>query len=215
MGRPKHLPTPRAETGVHHLPAAPSSYDMLNDAAITDLLPDDVRNELSIEAVRELDRIGELQAGLYGTDGRLKDAHVLAQVLALRLYGYSPADTAAILGIPTTRVFSLLHRVRRNADLDAQLKRLDEIGVSLATDNILRGLIIGDKEYTLEFARGRGLFKTHQSVKQETTVTELKLVVEAKLPAHLEGKLLPQIKSGAIVGAPQLPPKVLEGEVVE
>jgi hypothetical protein len=199
---------------------APSSFDLLNDPRITDLLPDDVRNELSIEAVRELDAMGANQSALYESDGRLKEAHVLAQVLALRLYGYSPADTAAILGVPTTRVFSLLHRVRRNADIDSQLKRLDDIGVSLAADNIIRGLIIGDKDYTLEFAKGRGLFKTHQSVKQETTVTELKLVVEARLPAHLEGRPLPQIKVGALVGAPQPAPKdpgmpVIDGEVVD
>lgn len=191
--------------------------DLLQDDAVYDLLTDEQRNELAAQAMSDIATIRDVQTETREPSGRLKDAHLLAQVLALRLYGHSPAQTAEVLGIAQHKVLSLLHRVRRDASLNAQMKRLDDIGISLAVDNITRGLILGDKEYTLEFARGRGLFKTHSSVKEEREVREFKFTIEAKLPAHLEGKALPQIKAGAIVGAEALPPApehVVEGEVV-
>jgi DNA-directed RNA polymerase specialized sigma24 family protein len=193
--------------------------DLLQDDAVYDLLSDEERNQLAALAMQDLDTIRQVQTDTREPSGRLKDAHLLAQVLALRLYGHSPAETAAVLGIPTHKVLSLLHRVRRDSSLELQIKRLDDIGVSLAADNIIRGLILGDKDYTVEFAKGRGMFKTHASVKEEREVREFKFVIEAKLPAHLEGKPLPQIKAGAVVGAEALPPApattVVEGELVD
>lgn len=192
-------------------------YDLLNDPAVSDLLTDEQRNELSWAVVQELDAIAATQKDSRDETGQLKEAHLLAQVLALRLYGHGPADTAAIMGVPTSRVMSLLHRVRREADIESQLQRIDAIAVPLAVDNIVRGVILGDKDYTLELARGRGLFKTHASVKQETTITDVTISIDAKVPAHLSGQPLPQPKPGAIVGAAASAPapRIIEGELVE
>lgn len=199
-------------------PSAPAAFDLLNEPVVVDTLTDEQREQLGLAAIRELDDIATVQAVTRDASGKLADAYLVAQVLALRLYGHSPAVSAEIMGVPESRVTTLLQRVRRDADIDTQMRRLDDIAVPLAVDNIIRGVVQGDKEYTLEFARGRGLFKTHASVKQETQITEVKISIEAKLPAHLDGKPLPVMKAGAVVAAaaaPPPPPKMLDGEIVD
>lgn len=230
MGRPKKAPaadTPPASpqgqgvtgvlSGVVDVPNPPvfSSFDLLNDAVVADALTDDQREALGLAAVRELDSIAATQAETRDAAGTLREAHLVAQVLALRLYGYSPSDTAEVLGVPPSRVASLLQRVRRDADVEAQLKRLDAVAVPLAVDNIIRGIIAGDKDYTLEMAKGRGLFKTHAAIKQETEIREVKISIEAKMPEHYNGQP-PSMKPGAVVSAAAPAPKPADdGEIVD
>jgi hypothetical protein len=129
-------------------------------------------------------------------DGKLRRARYVAEVLALRMTlpaeKNTPADIAKVLGTSPASVGRVLQMVRDDATLEAQIKRLDQIAMPLAVDNVIRGIINGDKGYTMKFLDGRGLFRVHKSIEAQVTERVLLFTVQMKMPAHLEGQPLPE-----------------------
>ena len=136
------------------------------------------------------------------TKGRIRRAKFLTEVEMLRMQGFSPKDTAEILGCTYQQVTHALTTIRTNANQTDQLLRLDNIGIPLAVDNVLRGIMDGDKDYTTKLMDGRGMFRTHKSIEAQITKTVLELKVSLVMPDHLVGKDLPVPRPGSIVGAP-------------
>jgi hypothetical protein len=137
--------------------------------------------------------------------GKLRRARYVAEVLALRMTlapgKNTPADIAKVLGTSPASVGRVLQMVRDDASLPSQLDRLDTIAMPLAVDNVIRGIIAGDKAYTMKFMDGRGLFRVHKSIEAQITQTTLTFTVEMKMPEHLRGQPLPPPLPGAVVGA--------------
>lgn len=137
--------------------------------------------------------------------GKLRRARYVAEVLALRMTlpagKNTPVDIAKVLGVSPASVGRVLQQVRDDATMPAQLDRLDSIAMPLAVDNVIRGIIQGDKAYTLKFLDGRGLFRVHKSIEAQVTQTTMTFTVEMKMPEHLIGKPLPPPLPGSVVGA--------------
>lgn len=159
-----------------------------------------------VKAARETAK--ELKATVRQTRdraGRIRQAKFIAAVLALRLQGFKkPAEIAQIIGCSVQQVTGALQRVRTDATIDQQLDRLDQIAVPLAIDNVIEGIINGDKHYTTRLMEGRGLYRVHKSVEAQVKQTVLRMEIKMTVPPHLEGKPLPMAKQGAIVGASML-----------
>jgi hypothetical protein len=139
-----------------------------------------VRAQTAEAAVAQLASIRRTVSSTRDREGRIKRAKFVAAVLAMRMEGFSPQESAKILGVSFGQVTWALKQVRKDASIPEQLDRLDKIGVALAVDNVLKGIIDGDKEYTLRLMDGRGLFRSHKSVQAEVreTVLQLQVVVD-------------------------------------
>lgn len=137
--------------------------------------------------------------------GRIRQAKFTAAVLALRLEGFTKAsEIAKILGCSVQQVSGALHRVRKDATIDQQLDRLDQIAVPLAVDNVIEGIANKDKTYTLRLMDGRGLFRVHKSIDAQVKQTVITMRVNMTIPKHLApGSPLPTVKAGTVVGAPE------------
>jgi len=134
--------------------------------------------------------------------GRIRRAKFLTEVEMLRMQGFTPKQTADILGCTYQQVTHALTTIRKNCNQTDQLLRLDQIGIPLAVDNALRGIMDGDKDYTTRLLDGRGMFRTHKSIEAQITKTVLEMRVSVVMPDHLVGKDLPVPRPGSIVGAP-------------
>lgn len=177
------------------------------------------REQRIVAAVETLEEIQRVQSQTRNRHGKLRRAKFIGAVLGLRYEGFTPKQIAETLGCSHQQVTRALTQVRKDANLDAQVKRLNDLAVPLAMDNAIRGVIEGDKEYTLRVLDGAGIFRTHQTVKGEIKQTIQQLSVVLEIPAHLQGKELPMPKPGSIVGAPTLatglpPAQALEGIVI-
>src|SRR3990167_4547546 len=101
--------------------------------------------EADIRAMQEravtatLERIRAIQTETRDRDGRIKRAKFKAAVLALRWEGFDPRSTAEVLGCPQGAVERALMQLRKDASLDQQITRVDQLIVPLAVDNIARG----------------------------------------------------------------------------
>lgn len=182
------------------------------------------RREQAETSTREsLEELKTLHKKTRGRDGRIRRARFLSSVLALRLQGFKPKQTADVLGVSLQQVTNALMTVRQDHDIDALLERIDSVILPMAVDNAATGVMEGDKDYTLEMLRGRGILRTHKSIDAQVKKTVLTMQVVLTMPAHLEGKEPPMPRAGAIVGAPvdpsmlpTLPPaEVLEGVIVK
>lgn len=167
-----------------------------------------------------LARIARTQSQFRDAAGRIRRGKFLGAVLGLRYEGFAPKEIAELLGVSHQQVTRALLAVRKDADLDAQVQRLNQIAVPLAMDNVVRGVMNNDKDYTLKVLDGAGVFKSHKAVQSEIKKTVTMLTVQLTMPAHLIGKELPMPKAGQIVGAPTIavglpPAHILEGVVVE
>lgn len=162
------------------------------------------RENAIVTANALLEKIQRTSANTRTKDGKLRRGKFIAAVLALRYEGFSPKQTAELLGATPHQVTYALKQVRKDATIDAQITRLDQVVVPLAVDNVARGVMEGDKEYTLRVLDGRGVFRNHASVKQDIKAEIVQLSVSLTMPAHLVGKALPMPKAGSILGAPTL-----------
>lgn len=178
--------------------AAKQSADVPAETPQTTALRD--AEKRSLDAT--LTDLAKTQTAIYRKDGRIKRAKFHAAVLALRWEGLSPADTAKVLGVSTASVDKALLRMRKMAAMDDQINRIDQIIVPLAVDNLARGVMDGDKQYTMKVLEGRGAFRTHKQVESTEKKTILHLTVKTEMPAHLGPNAIPMPNPGAIVGAP-------------
>lgn len=178
------------------------------------------RETAVLAATATLDEIQRVQSKTRDKDGRIRRGKFIGAVLGMRYEGHTPKEIAELLGCSHQQVTYALTQIRRDADLDAQVRRLNAIAVPLAMDNAVRGVMNGDKDYTLRVLDGAGVFRTHKSIQGEIkqTITSLSVVLE--MPRHLVGQPLPLPRAGQIVGAPTvhtgLPSaQCLEGIVIE
>lgn len=160
------------------------------------------REQAIVTANAMLEKIQRTQAQTRTKDGKLRRGKFIAAVLALRYEGFTPKQTAELLGASPHQVTYALKQVRKDATIDEQIRRLDQVVVPLAVDNVARGVMEGDKEYTLRIMDGRGLFRNHASIKQDIKAEIVQLSVSLSMPAHLVGQPLPMPKPGSILGAP-------------
>lgn len=166
-------------------------------------------------AIETLGKIQRLQSSTRDKDGKLRRGKFLAACLTLRWQGHTPEQTADILGCSRQSVTYALNQIRKDAALDLQVKRLTDVIVPLAMDNAARGVMDGDKDYTLRVLDGAGVFKTHKSVQGEVKQTITTLSVQLTMPAHLEGKPLPMPRAGSVLGAPTIPVGLPEAQYLE
>jgi hypothetical protein len=152
----------------------------------------------------ELVHLATTQGSIRDRTGKIKRAKFHAAVLALRWEGFSPKQTAEILGCSHARISDALLRLREAASMDEQITRIDQLIVPLAVDNLARGVMDGDKSYTMKVLDGRGVFRTHKSVEGTIKKTVMVLMVKTEMPPHLAPDSIPMPLPGSIVGAPLL-----------
>lgn len=162
-----------------------------------------------------LKEVATAQTAIYRKDGRIKRAKFHAAVLALRWEGFSPKETAELLGVSASSVDKALLRMRKAASMDSQMDRIDQIIVPLAVDNLARGVMDGDKQMTLKVLEGRGAFRTHKQVDATIRKTVLSLTIKTEMPAHLGKNAIPMPQPGQIVGAPIVLPSAAAVEPVD
>jgi hypothetical protein len=163
------------------------------------------RDQAVLAARSAVEKVKRTIASTRDSKGRIRRAKFIAAVLALRMElppgQNEPADIAKILGCSPAVVGRALQQIRADATISAQLDRLDQIAMPLAVDNVIKGIIAGDKAYTMKLMDGRGLFRVHKSIEAQVTQTVLTFTVSMKMPPHLEGQPVPQPKPGSVVGA--------------
>jgi predicted transcriptional regulator len=174
------------------------------------VLSDALRAAKVSSADEELIHLATTQGSIRDRTGKIKRAKFHAAVLALRWEGFSPKQTAEILGCSHARVSDALLRLREAASMDDQIDRIDQLIVPLAVDNLARGVMDGDRAYTLKVLDGRGVFRTHKSVEGTIKKHVLIMTVKTEMPAHLSPDSIPMPAAGSIIGAPLLPaPRVI------
>jgi transcriptional regulator with XRE-family HTH domain len=131
-------------------------------------------------------------------------------VLALRAQGESVQDIAARLAVSPATITGWLSMHRRDMQVNELDELLDRIAVPLATENLIHGLIAGDKDYTLETLKGRGALKRHSEGDGKPPTTLPELVIRFEAPG---GNLPAPSAHGQILGAISVP-KPVEGSVV-
>jgi hypothetical protein len=161
-------------------------------------LQDSIRAAQAAAVLDTLERIKAIQTETRDASGKIKRAKLKASVLALRWEGFSPRDTARILGISQGVVELALLQLRKDASLDDQIARIDQAIIPLAVDNLARGVIAGDKEYTLRVLDGRGLLRSFKSTDANITKRNLTLTVIATMPPGQT--VLPSAKPGGVMG---------------
>lgn len=139
-------------------------------------------------------------------------ARVLTQrALALRVAGWEIRDIAHHFGVTPTTITGWFTSHRRHVQIEDVNAQLDQIAVPLATENLIHGLLAGDKDYTLETLKGRGQLRRHgeTDAKPPTHLPELVIRFEAagheSVPTDLVG--------GKVLGTASVP-KTIDGVVV-
>lgn len=143
----------------------------------------------------------------------------VAAVIALRVEGHSNREIARALGLKNERVVSrLVHMAKVKGGFSDVLDRVDGLAVPQAVENLIEGLRDGDKEYTLETLKGRGVFRQHSQVKSEGGAAPSNvMLVKIEMPQMPAGSLPPAVGAGQIVGQPRalsLPEPVVEAQVI-
>jgi hypothetical protein len=151
---------------------------------------------------------------------RARQRRLLTQrALILRAANWDLNDIAAHLGVATstlTRWFTQHKRGVDAAEIDAQL---DQIALPLATENLIHGLLAGDKDYTLDTLKGRGKFRKHSDVDGPVDRTlptlEIKFTIEQPVGGAHPSQLPAGVPSsdsllagGRILGVMALPKQV-------
>jgi len=141
------------------------------------------------------------------------------KALALYTAGFSMNEIAAELGVTTptiTQWFVSHRRTMAEADID---KLLDETAVPLAAENLVHGLLAGDKDYTLETLKGRGKLKRHSEGDGKLSVELPALVVRFEtptLPDGPDGRPARAIgAAGSIHGTAAQPKQITDGQVID
>jgi predicted DNA-binding protein (UPF0251 family) len=129
------------------------------------------------------------------------------EALALRASGWSVNDIAARLGVSNTTVTHWFTTHRRKVDAARITQKLDQVAVPLAVENLIHGLLAGDKDYTVKTLEGRGQFRRH--VQEQGTVTHdlppLKIEFVGGPAALQDPADSAKSVSGMVVGRPALP----------
>lgn len=194
----------------HRTLLQPDPQEGTKDRALTD----EVRAGLVAEARATLETIREHQTRTRDRHGKIKRAKFKASVLTLRWEGFSPTETAQMLGVGIGQVRNALNELRKSATMDAELDRLDQIAVPLAVDNVIRGVMDGDKDYTRDVLNGRGIYRSHKSIEAQVRKTTLSMSIAVTMPdGATPGAMLPMVRPGGVLAAPSLP--VVEGAVVK
>jgi len=204
-----------SETPIPVPPAPrPSAFERLTGTTVYDEQAKDLtaweRDQAVKAATSAIDRLKKTVRATRDKQGRIRRAKFVAAVLALRMElptgGNTPAEIAKILGCSAASVGRVLQIVRDDASLPSQLERLDKIAMPLAVDNVIKGVIAGDKGYTMKVLDGRGVFRVHKSIEAQVTETTMTFIVQMRMPAHLEGKEPPMPMPGSIMGASLIAP---------
>jgi predicted transcriptional regulator len=186
--------------------AAPATvaHDLMAAIEQADMKPmgDLIRESQERAVVETLETIKKIQTQTRDASGKIKRAKLKAGVLALRWEGFSPRDTARILGVSEAVVSHALLQLRKDASLDEQITRIDTLIVPLAVDNLARGILAGDKEYTLRVLDGRGLLRAYKSIEGNVTKRNLNLTIVTTMPAGVPEGTIPIVKPGGVMGAP-------------
>lgn len=150
------------------------------------------------------------------TKAQRRAAKLTQVALALRVEGWSIADIADRLAVSAATVTGWFSTHRRHVAADHLDALLDEIAVPLATENLIHGLIAGDKDYTLETLKGRGQLKRHTEGdgKPQTTLPALSIVFEAREPSAAIASAGSMIAGGRVFGTAAMP-KAIEGQVID
>jgi AraC-like DNA-binding protein len=148
-------------------------------------------------------------------DGKLtkskKTAQLFRRAVALKLADWSIPDIAQELGVAPgwlTRAFS---EFQQNVDQESIAQRLDKTAVPLAVDNLIHGLLAGDKDMTLETLKGRGFFKRHSDGSEglggtkEIPPLRIEFVSPAGAAAITMGGDVSGGTTGKVVGAVAVP----------
>jgi len=127
---------------------------------------------------------------------------LLATILALRM-GLKPKPTfrqiAEMLNMSERHVLRVVRRGRKSANVEREIARLDGEGMPMAVENVLEGLEAKDREYTLEFLKGRGVFsRKTEGAGGQAASAPTGLIVQF---IH-EGSAPSEVRAGAIVANP-------------
>jgi hypothetical protein len=204
MGAARTGPSPRTQQEETRAADTALTVPDAPDGAVYAPLAAAIRTSTAASVQAQIAHLADVQGSIRGKDGRIKKAKFHAAVLALRWEGFTPKETAEILGCSHGRVDNALLRMRESAELDDQIKRIEQQIVPLAVDNVAQGVLKGDRVYTLKVLEGRGVFRTHKSVEGEIKKTILHLKIITEMPKHLGPDAIPMPVVGSIVGAPVL-----------
>lgn len=134
------------------------------------------------------------------------------RALAMRVAGSSVNDIAKALSVTPSTVVSWFTQHAREVNLDEINDKLDRIALPLATENLIHGLIAGDKDFTLETLKGRGAFRKHTEGEGKAPVELPELRISFEMPE--QRPLDAAVPIGVIIGQPQAPKSLPEISVV-
>jgi hypothetical protein len=161
----------------------------------------DFNRAQAVETARlSLDELKATVAQTRDRTGRIRKAKLIAAVLGLRWQGFGPKESAEILGVSQQAVTGALTIARRDASIGDQIDRIEKVGVPLAVDNAIRGVMDGDKEYSLRVLDGRGVFRSHKSVESDIRVTKLEMSIKVDMPPGYDPLNAGGVRMGAVVG---------------
>jgi hypothetical protein len=135
------------------------------------------------------------------------------EALGMIAEGWSITDIAEKMRVQPATVTGWVLRHRRVLKVKQIDALLDGVAAPLAAQNLVHGLLAGDKDYTLKTLEGRGHFRRHTAeeiaVKHEMPPLVIRFETPVEHPTATMGE------AGRILGVPQRPaPKQIEGHVV-
>lgn len=136
------------------------------------------------------------------------------EALALIAEGWSITDIAFKMNVQPATVTGWIVRHRRIMKVKDIDKMLDGVAAPLAAQNLIHGLLAGDKDYTLKTLEGRGHFRRHTAEEVAVKHEMPPLVIRFETP--VEHPTATASEAGRILGVPQRPaPKQIEGHVID
>lgn len=187
------LPPPSGAGSDQALPAASTPALAAQPLAVASTAPTPAERKISKQTRRRL--------------------RLTQQALALRASGHSINLIAQEMGVPSSTIVRWFTEHRREVSVDQIDDMLDTIAVPLAAENLVHGLLAGDKDYTLETLKGRGRFRKHAEGegKAPAALPELRISFELPTADQMQGRA--DVPAGFIVGQPQ-EPKRIAGKVL-
>lgn len=134
--------------------------------------------------------------------------------LSMRAQGLGNNEIARRFGVSAATVTGWFTTHRREIAPEAIDELLDQIAKPLAIENLIHGLQAGDKDYTLETLKGRGVFRRHAEGegKPPTELPALRISFELPSPDQMMGR--DGVPVGLVIGQPQAPKQLPEIAVV-
>lgn len=198
------------------------------------LLDDALRQEAQAAGLVPVATQAQVEAAVQGsgvstnrrpTRAQVQRLRLTQSALALRAEGFSIPEIAEHLHVAPGTVTGWLSMHRRDMQVMDVDRMLEEIAVPLAVENLIHGLVAGDKAYTLDTLKGRGRLKRPKEGDDERPreLPVLKVVVSGGSQANIlvtaNGQSLEQMAHGGkVVGTAATPQAITveasEGEVV-